>query len=872
MKFPATLRGIRLGILAIIGWMVVVAGGGVYAAMREGNTIITKAQSFPEQVESLRFVIYIAVALVVPAYLVRAIRPRFTLPTILLVSAILATGFAFGAAAIADLTLLIWILFAWCETGRLTLGALRIARTDWLQRATLSAGIGAGLWALYGLGLGVLGFLNIATIIVPMALLLASIAWRHRRGVHTWRATLTRLSVVPRAPGWLETLLWCCLAFSLLLGYCMALAPELMSDAYRVHLALARTYAESQRVTAIANQAQSYQPIHGQILFTIGTVLHGQILAKLVHTLTGVLAVIGVGLLARHGAGRQAGLLAATLFAMTPVMMWEAGTAYTDAFVVLYVVLALLALLLWQRSGRAAWALILGALIGFGLAAKLSFAFVTVALMLTIFVVGRRGGSVLGRVGAGCLVALGAIMTSSGWLLRTYLLTGTIPGLSLITAVLGLYSGRGDTAETLANLPGFGIGSSLRSLVILPYEITVRSALFGENPNGFLGFGFLLLLPFAPLALIRPNRTVITLLIVTVTTYLAWFYSAQYIRYLLPTLASLAALISIGVARFGAVLGIGAHAIRRQLHDGTRLIACGIIATSAVFYLATILIYPGAIPVRLISGDQSPQEYLASRIAMYDTLQHLDQLVPPGTPVAVIPDGWQLYTHARLFTAFNGAPDLIWAPTAEAAVRALLKQNITYIVFYPAAVSPTWVNFPLLRPGALQPYADIVYNARGVTLYRLRAPGTADAPQGAELLRNPGFEQGAATPTDWVAIGTPEYRIDGSRAHSGQRGVLATTQTGFHQQVAVEADKPYILSYYARADQGGCQARLQINWLDTNKQFVTTSIDVVNVGDDWGPQTMWVTAPPNATTGLVYISTHLDSRCWFDDYSFRPAP
>src|SRR4030095_15238197 len=131
-------------------------------------------------------------------------------------------------------------------------------------------------------------------------------------------------------PGWFETGLLGIICGCFLIGYAMGLAPEVMSDAMRVHLAMARMFASRHEVMSIPSIPFSSWPIHGQVLYAVGMALRGMILGKLIHTMTGLLVIAAVGVTGWRYAGARAGLVAAALTASLPVFLWELGTAYVD--------------------------------------------------------------------------------------------------------------------------------------------------------------------------------------------------------------------------------------------------------------------------------------------------------------------------------------------------------------------------------------------------------------------------------------------------------------------------------------------------------------------------------------------------------------
>ena len=130
-------------------------------------------------------------------------------------------------------------------------------------------------------------------------------------------------------------------------------------------------------------------PIHAHLLYAVAYGFGGMTAAKLVHTFSGLVAILGVAGIGWLCAGRIAATIGAAIFATMPLVLWELGMALVDLFPVLFSVTALLSILLWQRSGSPAWSLAAGALAGFGFAAKMTMGVMIIALGLAIVLVGR---------------------------------------------------------------------------------------------------------------------------------------------------------------------------------------------------------------------------------------------------------------------------------------------------------------------------------------------------------------------------------------------------------------------------------------------------------------------------------------------------
>lgn len=98
--------------------------------------------------------------------------------------------------------------------------------------------------------------------------------------------------------------------------------------------------------------------------------------------------------------------------------------------------------------------------------------------------------------------------------------------------------------------------------------------------------------------------------------------------------------------------------------------------------------------------------------------------------------------------------------------------------------------------------------------------------------------------------------------------VFARPESGYWQSVRVVPGRDYRLGYIAWSEQWA-QARLQINWSDGGGKFLSTSIQVVEVGEHPSTYDAWMTAPPGAASGEVYVSVQEGGPVWFDDFTLR---
>ena len=789
------------------------------------------------------------------AFLTRRWRPSWTPAVVIGTSTAIVLTFAAGAGALGAIFWLLVLGAAAFELGHRALFRLSLP-ADRLEALVLRAAVGSGLLSLVGLGLGTAGLLRSSWVLLLVVVLVALLGTRLLRG----RRRPDAAAGAPPPLTAFETGLLGLTGAAVAVASAAALAPEVQSDALRLHLAMARVFARDGAVAVLTNIYPTQWPVNAQVLFAMGVTLHGPGVAKLLHAAAGVITLVGVGVVARRLAGRRAGLIAAAVMATLPLGMWEMGTAYVDLFAAGYVVVAALCMLAWQESGERTWLWLVGGLVGFGIASKLTVGFVAAGFAVALLVVGRSETSARDRVRAAAWMALGLLVTLGPWLVRSVVFTGQIPGLALLRDSLTPALG-GPRPPSLANLPLFGVGRNPLLLPWLPWEMTFNASRFGENPPGFVGLVPLLALP--AVVFVRRGRATAALAVLVGVAFVLWFFSAQYLRYLLPTAALFFVLLACGV---DAVLD---RALRwRPALTGIMLAA---LALSPLAYLLAMLAYPGGLPVRLVLGTEPADHYVARILPQVPALRWLASRVPPGTPVAAYPEGYQMYTDATLLGLHSGAPWLTGVRSASEALELFARDRITYFMVDRNLAVGARSGALVLQSSFLEEHAETVYAGRNIYVYRIharRVPG----PAGRELLLNPTFESvREGHPEGWNMGGTPVYDVSGRQAYGGRAAVQVRTMSSFFQTVPVQGGRAYVLRHVSRCDGAADGVRLQVNWLDAKLAMIDASIEVRRPGSTYAMQTMWTKAPERAAFGVIYVASQDEAPCWFDDVSFKEA-
>jgi len=444
-----------------------------------------------------------------------------------------------------------FIVAAAFAAGRLLLRGLRLAESlDRSTRWALAGGIGLSLLSLLTLGLGLCGLLQQWLFSLLFLLLIgveAGCSWNSRRHVSPAVRSSDSAPIVRTLCVLLAVPFLCCM----LLG---ALLPPTDFDVKEYHLGGPKEYFLAGQIQFLPHDVYTSFPFLTEMLLLAGMVVRGDwqmgaLVGQAVLMVFAPITALGVVGVTRRLAGDAAGWLAGLIYLTIPWTYRISIIAYTEGALCGYVVLTLLAFLLWRERRRDAgspWnttgTLFLGMLAGSAVATKypgmilvaIPFA---VAGLLTVLQAPER---TVRRVAVPCLLyAAGVLITFGPWMLKNLFETGN-PVYPLLYSVFGGVDWNSELqAKWKAAHP---------SLLFQPGWNDLRGVLFANDWQSPLLFGF------APLAFLQSNRRAILEVALYALVLLAgWYLFTHRIdRFWVPMNSIMAVLAGCGLA---ALLG-----------------------------------------------------------------------------------------------------------------------------------------------------------------------------------------------------------------------------------------------------------------------------------------------------------------------------
>lgn len=549
---------------------------------------------------------------------------------------ILSAGGAFVRGAIVALLTLV------CALGGGGVILTRLSPATLLRPDAWATALGAGL-ALQSTALSLL--LVTGTFTPSSALLmviLPGLGWLARPSLPLPRPgpTALLLGAVLLAPAFID-----------------ALAPPTDTDEIYYQLAVPRYLLDHGALPGGLLHPDQSRPLPIQLLHAATLLVGGEAAPRLWNLLVGVALVLAVRQKAQARFGDPSGDLPALALLGSLSFLSEAGLAYPDFAIALWLLLAAESLLSSCTSASPGLreALAVGAWCGFAFAAKYTAA-PTIAGLLLVHVGStlRRGIPWHSRAAPLAAAALVALPVLPWWLRNVA--AGLHP--------LFPFAGWPSAQDFVFVYPEkYGAGHTPLDALLLPFRL-----LFRAEPDSFVFLGRINLLWGALIlgaawTAVRGNRAARALLVVVAVGFIGWGMSTQLVRYLLP------------LAGVAAYLG-GAAALR------PRWALCLLFAASLPANLAPAWSRAAA-RIRVALGTESRDTFLERELPAWPAVRYLRENVPPEDTVALL-NCWPSYYMIQptlLGSVEDHVPTrhLVWAH-GEDALRTLAEHGARWLL------------------------------------------------------------------------------------------------------------------------------------------------------------------------------------------------
>lgn len=375
-----------------------------------------------------------------------------------------------------------------------------------------------GIYSYLILGLGILGFLYKRTIILLTLIYLGSVLWYFRKDLGRMKRIMEVREIKDRA----SLPIFLILMAQILVNLVGALGPELGFDALWYHLTLPKIYLQFHRIFYIPGSLFYYSamPKLIEMLYLSSLAFQGEILAKILHFVFGVLSCLTLFRLSRRYLGFRASLLATVSFYSSLIVGWQSITAYVDLGRTFFEILALDYFLRWWKSERNVDLLESALLLGLAISSKLLAAGSIVIYLALIFIKYRKKMKVFFVFSL--QYSIFSLLVPLPWLVFSFVHTKN-PLYPFFTSVL--------------NSPHWVVNFSLSGFLTDFWNLF----LYSPDPINPL---FLIIIPLVIILLKKNVKIEKIVLAYCFLGYFVWFISPRSDRYFLPYLPAFSFVIA----------------------------------------------------------------------------------------------------------------------------------------------------------------------------------------------------------------------------------------------------------------------------------------------------------------------------------------
>lgn len=656
-------------------------------------------------------------------------------------------------------------------------------------------------------------------------------------------------------------------------SYIWSIAPSVHWDALAYHLSAAQIYIENHRLVPIVENVNTTLGHYSTMLYTLTFLLQGQMLAGVLYFSCSLVTGLLTFFLGRRLINGRVGMIASLLLLSAPFVSFQASMTYNDIFVGLFFLTSVFFGIFWLHQLDPGSLMLCGAMSGFVLATKLSalpLVFVG-SLFLGFFLLKKYRLSRSFWIGiflfAGPLLAF-----LIPWMVRDWLWTGS--------PIYPLYS------PVWKDVPPGATGpvAMINWPTILWDLVRTCGPLCKESPGAAMGGLPLLFVPWLYLTwsgFSRSRRWLLAFLFVfAALTLVLVFEYERSARYFIPAYSILSILAAANLEAAWQVCS------RSRL----RIVALtiGILASLAYLVstrLAVTVNYwmlAERYPYSFFLGQVAAEQYLDQNLYIYPAFQYLNQQGDGRHKIFSLGNELRLYTKSQIFGPAFSVEALHIIKTASSAddLAAQLAENqYDYILIYPSEQQafPWFYTSPALNEEFHRRYTRLEFTAHTVHVYRFYPAGVDRSGDSAlNLLSNPSFEEQDPqdSPKGWVALGDLQFDPSISRARTGNAGVLLSgpSRTVLYQDVSVNLDSIYSMSYWVRPQDDGQELQLVVDWLDENKQPIKRDASLAKLSaGTWQIYTAQANMPNDARYARFYLSLSSQGTAWFDDVCFAPG-
>ena len=634
----------------------------------------------------------------------------------------------------------------------------------------------------------------------------------------------------------------------------LPLYPPKAFDATMYFLTSAKVYAQSHQILFTPYLRLPVLPQLNEMLFTLALVLYDDIAAQLIQLL--MLATLCLGLVAvgRRNFSKQAGWWAAAILLGNSVVIWVGTVAYLDISLMLFSSMSAYTFWNWLQTRKVHWLVLAGTFCGFAAGTKYPGLFFPMFFGIVTVYIAIRERKFIYPV----YLAAATIVTGAPWYIRNYYHTRN-PVFPFMSQIFGYtFWTAEDVKGLVADMQLYGVGRSIPALFSLPWHLAFNQDIFLSEglrltPIFFFALPLIIIFSFKSLRLRQ-------VLLFAIAFVLFWAFSSQVLRFILPAVPvmSVAAAAALDMT-LGSIPLV--NKLRGQLL--VVIILCGFLAYGGWVYSAALWQANGPVPVTQGQRDT----YLTERLPSYPAHKILNRLKGSNYTLYAMQDENMAYYVDGVYKGDYFGPARyarIWPKLTDgkSLYNELKSLGADYFL-----VNNQRLKIDMPADPFFQTRFKPIYEGGTVRLFEL-----SDTPFERTIsntLLNADFEDLKMNrPEGWQMSGDPVVETSGKSSFSGSVSIHCD-QAGdvVYQTMSTTGGTNYFFGCHSRAAGSG-QAKLQVNWSDSEGTLLREDFKVIEPGKEWKRYEISFQAPQQSTTATIYASPLDPSSVWFDKCSF----
>ncbi|MBU3612848.1 hypothetical protein [Polynucleobacter sp. MG-27-Goln-C1] len=358
-------------------------------------------------------------------------------------------------------------------------------------------------------------------------------------------------------------------------------------------------------------------------------------------------------------------------------------------------------------------------------------------------------------------------------------------------------------------------------------QITFNSKNFIEGGNGSPGFQWVLLfLPSFLLILFLRNKWVLALLLFASTFILGVFNTVGYLRYVYPAFVLLTIFIAIAIGqsnKFGSTVKIIFSAL-----------VCLVFSSNLLFFKAASGYSDVSFPV--IFNNTKREAYIESRVPMRKAVAIVNELNLNNSPVAIL-------STAPYIAGLHAIPLIGWwyNYSFSKAIFEVENKKQLALLFSRHKMEYLLLDDSWSTPERRELVKNLTSSVEKIgNISVLKVDNEINFQY--DLLQNIKF------PQDWTLA-------DGAKVLEGKYLKVTVNSPAVTMVSVGEFEKVKYIAE-AKCSDRVTDGRLQVNWMDSKGQFISTSITTFECERDFKSYSVEMRSPPKSSNAIVYATSH----------------